>query len=167
MFTARKLDRDDWRFSLRASVVDTIDDDADLLTRMADQLPQPDFLVGEHIERFVFAPLLQAADRIPPPVGAYLRMRVARLRLALPVDVGLGWARRNAPLPYAEPAPITPPVTVELMAGEIVNRDDAVARLEARVIDTWLRFLRCSGTPRVNAAMVPTLTWAAAQGWKI
>jgi hypothetical protein len=167
MFKVHKLDRDYWRFSLSASVADTLGDEAALLTRMADTLPQPDFLVGGHIERCLFAPLLQAVDRIPPPVGAYLGMRVARLRLALPVDVALGWARRSATLPYAEPAPITPPIAVELVAGKIVNQDDAVARLEARAIDNWLRFLRQPGSPRVNTAMVPTLTWAAAQGWKI
>ena len=167
MFNVRKLDRDDWRFSLSASVADTTDDEAALLTRMADALPQPDFLVGEHVETHLFAPLLQAVDRIPPPVGPYLRLRVARLRLALPVDVALGSARHSAPLPYAEPMPTPSPIAVELVAPNIINRDNAIARLEAHAIGNWLRFLRRPGTPHVNVAMVPTLTWAASRGWKI
>ena len=133
MFNVCKLDRDGWRFSLNASVADTIDDEAALLTRLADTMPQPDLLVGEHIESRIFAPLLQTADRIPPPVGAFLGMRVARLRLALPIDVALGWARRSAPLPYAEPALTTPAVTVGV--------DRRIALVEAAMGQFFLVFV--------------------------
>lgn len=167
MFSVGKLDRDDWRFTLNASVVDTIDDEAALLTAMADQLPMPEFLVGEHIEQHLFAPLLQAADRLTAPDGAYLGMRVARLRRALPVDVALGSARRSTPLPYAVPMPVTPPVFIELIAGKVIDPDAARAQLEARAIDTWLRFLRRPGSALVSRAGAATLTWAASRGWKI
>jgi hypothetical protein len=41
MFSVRKLDPDDWRFSLNASVVEATADEAALLIRLADALPIP------------------------------------------------------------------------------------------------------------------------------
>jgi hypothetical protein len=162
-----KLGRDGWSFALNASVADSLDDETALLTRLADALSMPTFLVGEQIEGAIFAPLLQAADRLPLPAGAYLGLRVARLRLALPVDVTLGSARRTAPLPYAEPTPDAPPVTINVDAGQIVDPNNARACLEAHAIDNWLRFLRCTGTPRLSTANIATLTWAASRGLKL
>jgi hypothetical protein len=167
MLEIYKLGRDIWSFASNASVVDSLDDQAALMTRLADTLPMPAFLIGEHIEKVIFAPLLQAADRLPPPVGAYLGMRVARLRLALPVDVALGSARRTAPLPYAEPTPDAPPVTINVDARRVVDPNNARARLEACAIDNWLRFLRCPGIPRLNIASIATLTCAASRGLKL
>jgi hypothetical protein len=166
MFSVRKLDPDDWRFSLNASVVEATADEAALLIRLADALPMPEFLIGAHIEQRLFVPLIEAADRLPPPTGAYLGLRVARLRRALPVDVALGSGRRSAPLPYAEPTPLNPPIAVTIVEGKSVDRDDARARLEARALDNWLHFLRRPGSPRTNVAGVATLTWMASQGWK-
>jgi hypothetical protein len=167
MFSVRKLDPDDWHFSLNASVAETVDDEAALLISMADALPMPTFLVGEYVEQQLFAPLFQVADRLPPPSGAYVGLRVARLRRALPVDVTLGSAGRNAPLRYAEPDPKIRPVTAKVVEGKIIDRDETRARLEARAIGNWLRFVRCGGTPRVNISQAATLTWMASHGWKI
>ena len=162
-----KLGRDGWSFALNASVVDSLDDEVALLTRLADSLPMPGFLVGEHIEGATFAPLLQAADRLPPPVGAYLGMRVARLRQAMAIDVALGSARRTAPLRYAESMPDTRPFAIKLDAKRIVDPNDARACLEACAIANWLRFLRCPGIPRLTTASIATLTWAASRGLKL
>lgn len=172
MLEIGKLGRDGWSFALNASVLDSLDDEVALLTRFADVLPMPAFLLGEHIEKGIFAPLLEATDRLPPLLGAYLGMRVARLRRALPVDVALGSARRSAPLHYAEPIPDTPPFAIKIDAGRIVDPNDARACLEAHAIDNWLRFLRYPGTarlstPRRSTAAVATLTWAASRGLKL
>lgn len=167
MFSIDKLDRDNWRFKLNAAAIDTLDDEKSLLISLADSLPMPQFLVSEHIEKGLFVPLLQAANRIPPPAGAHLGMRVARLRRALPVDVSLGVTRRRKPLPFADPAPTTPPIMIKVNEGKVVDTDALRARLEARAVHNWLAFLGRTGMQRPSISQVATATWMASAGWKV
>ena len=163
VLTVTKRSRDDWSFALAADVADTLGDEPSVLTRLADVLPQPDFLIADQLEARVFNPLELAADRTGPVIAAYLRLRVARLRLALPVDLGAGRVRRSSPLPYAEPPPVTPPVMIAVDGVAIVNPASARADLECRVIGDWLAFRQVPQTNlrgRVSGtAVVATLTW--------
>ena len=167
VLTVTKRSRDDWSFALAADVADTLADEPSILTRLADALPQPDFLIADQLEARVFTPLDLAADQASPLIAAYLRLRVARLRLALPVDLAAGRSRLAGPLPHAEPPPVTPPVTIAINGVAIVDTDRVRTDLEHRVIGDWLAFLQVGQRqPRGRAcgtAAVATLTWLSAR----
>jgi hypothetical protein len=166
MLTVTKTGRDDWSFALNAEVADTLADKPAMLTRLADALPQPDFVIADQLDARVFSPLELAADRAGTVVAAYLRLRVARLCLALPVDLAAGRARRAGPLPYAEPLQLPPPVTIAVDGVAIVDTARARTDLERRVIADWLSFLnvpQCQPHgPACGTAALATITWMTA-----
>jgi hypothetical protein len=113
-------------FALNAAVTQTLDDEPMLLTRLADMLPMPKFIVAEAIERRIFAPL----DRSNPIVAAHLRHRIARLQTALAVDLSHGATRRTAP-----------PSRIAVTDRKVTDPDRARADLEQCAIDDWVRFV--------------------------
>jgi hypothetical protein len=168
LLTVIRRGRDDWSFALNVEVADTLAEEPKILTHLADALPQPDFVISDRLEARVFIPLDLAADRAGAVIAAYLRLRVARLRLALPVDLSAGRARRAGPLPYAEPLHLPPPVTIAVDGVAIVDTARARTDLERRVIADWLSFLnvpQCQPHgPACGTAALATITWMTA--WK-
>jgi hypothetical protein len=167
MLTITKPGRNDWSFALNAEIADTLADEPAILTRLADALPQPEFVIADQLEARVFNPLDLAADRGGPVIAAYLRLRVARLRLALPIDLAAGRARRPGPLRYAEPLPVTPPVAIAVDGVAIVDPVGARNDLERRVIADWLAFLQVpqchSHACACGTAALATLSWMTAR----
>jgi hypothetical protein len=157
----------DWSFASNAAVANTTDDEAALITQLADTLPMPRFLVAEAVDTRILAPLDAAAERANLTVAAHVRHRVARIQTALPVDVSLGMARPPAPLPYAKTPTLSPPVKVLVINGKIVDPARARADLEARAVNDWVRFLTGPGPWQTGTASIATITWMATRGSRI
>jgi hypothetical protein len=166
MLEIRKRGVNDWSFALNASVADTVGDEARLLTQLADALPMPKFLIGEAIRARIVTPVEAGADRATPIVAAHIRHRIARLQTAISVDLFLGNARPAAPLPYAEPVQLCPPVSITVVDGKIADPKQARADLEARAVSDWMRFLTGSGSRVVGTASIAMMTWMAAKGFR-
>jgi len=162
LFTATKRTRTDWRFQLTAEVAATLDGEKALLCLLADALPHSRFIIGDRLETCVFAPLAHAADRMPPPVNAFLRYRLARFRSGIMVD--LAPPIRVAPLPFAETPPTAQPMTITVLDGDVVNPAEVQAELEQRVLDDWVRFLQLPRAAACGTAKIATMTWAVSRG---
>jgi hypothetical protein len=162
MLSATKLARDDWRFSLESEVAASLDDEPALLQQLADVMPHPQFVIGEGLEGEVFAPLVNAADRMVPPLNAWVSHRVARLRSALAVD--LAPPVRRALLPFGERPQVRASLAVAVSGEAIVDRGGVFAELERRVATDWCRFLQLPGAARCGTAGIATMTWLAARG---
>ena len=162
MLTASRLARDNWLFSMLSEVAATLDGEAALLKGIADAMPYPRFVIGEGLEGQVFAPLVDAADRMASPLNAWLHHRVARLRGALAVD--LAPPLRRAPLPFAEQAKVRPSLAVAVSVDDVVDVGGVRAELERRVVTDWHRFLQLPAASRCGTAGIATATWLAARG---
>jgi hypothetical protein len=157
-----KRGMNDWSFVVNAAVADTLGDEGDVITQLADILPMPKFIIGEAINARILAPLDAAAERADPAIAAHVRHRVARMQTALPVDVSIGTARGPATLPYAELNMLCSPVIVAVNDYEIIDPKRVRAQREARVVNDWLRFLTASGSQHTGIATIATITWMAA-----
>jgi len=162
LFTATKRTRTDWRFQLTAEVAATLNDEKALLRLLADALPHPRFIIGHRLESEVFAPLAYAADRMPPPLNAFLRYRIARFQSGIMVD--LAPPTRYAPLPFAETPPTRQPMTIGVLDGNVVDPAGVKAELEQRVLEDWASFLQLPRAAACGTAKIATMTWAVSRG---
>jgi hypothetical protein len=121
-------------------VADTLGDEAQLLTELADALPHPTHVFGDRINANVIARLERAADRQPAIVAAFLRQRLARFQAAIQVDT-TQLARPNGPPLYGEADRAMPAVVIDVVGDAIVDVEVAYDDLEQHVIDSWWRFV--------------------------
>jgi hypothetical protein len=121
-------------------IADTLADEAQLLTELADALPHPTFVFNDRINENVIASLERAADRQPPIVAAFLRQRLARFQAAIQVDTAQP-ARPNGPPLYCEADRAMPAVVIDVVGDAIVDVEVAYDELEQRVIDDWWWFV--------------------------
>jgi hypothetical protein len=136
-----KLTNTSFEFSALTGVADTLDDEAQLLTELADALPHPTFVFGQNIDASTFAPLERAANLQPRLVAAHLKQRLARFQAAIQVDTAQPAGPRSPP-PYREAMRATPAVVIEVAGNAIVDVEAAYDDLERLVIDSWRRFDR-------------------------
>lgn len=163
LLEVQRRDTDTWSFALKSAVVQTAEDDAEVLRQLADCLPRADFLVGEDIERSIVAPIETATSRLDPILAAYVRCRFARLQAALPVDLAVGRIRLQTSLFFLKSSPATPPLTFAAEDGATVDVDRSRVLIETRVIEDWLRFLSKPQGPMLATAKVATITWLTAR----
>jgi hypothetical protein len=123
-----------------SGVADTLGDEAQLLTELADALPHPTFVFGDRINENVIASLERAADRQPAIVAAFVRQRLARFQAAIQVDTAQR-ARPNGPPLYGEADRAMPAVVIDVVGDAIVDVEAAYDDLEQHVIDSWWRFV--------------------------
>jgi hypothetical protein len=123
-----------------SGVADTLGDEAQLLTELADALPHPTHVFGDRINANVIARLERAADRQPPIVAAFLRQRLARFQAAIQMGTKRPASAHGATL-YGELNLVTPAIIIDVVGGAIVDVESAYDELEQRVIDDWWRFL--------------------------
>jgi hypothetical protein len=121
-------------------VADTLGDEAQLLTELADALPHPTHVFGDRINANVIARLERAADRQPPIVAAFLRQRLARFQAAIQVGTKRPASAHGATL-YGELNPVTPAIIIDVVGDAIVDVEAAYDELEQRVFDDWWRFV--------------------------
>ena len=153
MLNVTKLAANTWSFDLSSAAVDTCDDELEVLRWTADALPHPNFLIGENLDRDIFTQLAFAADVAPSPLSEFLRLRLARLRLALPID--LAPPSRAVPLPYDLPLPLSAPLIRSIGDGLVAAARGARADLERRAVDHWCRFLGFRSPRRSALASLP------------
>jgi hypothetical protein len=127
-------------YSAVTGVADTLADEAQLLTELADALPHPACVFGDRIDANVIARLERAADRQPPIVAAFLRQRLARFQAAIQVDTKRP-ANPHGSAFCGELNPVTPAIIIDVVGDAIVDVEAAYDDLEQRVIDDWWRFL--------------------------
>jgi hypothetical protein len=123
-----------------AGVADTLADEAQLLTELADALPHPTFVFNDRINANVIAQLERAADRQPPIVAAFVRQRLARFQAAIQVDTKRPTSPHGAAF-CGKLNPPTPAIIIDVVGDAIVDVETAYDDLEQRVIDDWWRFL--------------------------
>jgi hypothetical protein len=121
-------------------VADTLADEAQLLTELADALPHPTFVFGDRINENVIASLERAADRQPAIVAAFLRQRLARFQAAIQVDTAQ-LARPYGPILHVVSDWAMPAIIIDVVGDAIVDVEAAYDELEQRVIDDWWRFV--------------------------
>jgi hypothetical protein len=107
-------------YSAVTGVADTLGDEAQLLTELADALPHPTHVFGDRINANVIARLERAANRQPPIVAAFLRQRLARFQAAIQVDTAQP-ARPNGPPLNGEADRAMPAVVIDVIGNAIVD----------------------------------------------
>jgi hypothetical protein len=127
-------------YSAQTGVADTLDDEAQLLTELADALPHPTFIFGHDIHASVIALLERAADRQLPIVAAFLRQRLARFQSAIFVDTAQP-TKPHRPKVCVETDGKIPAVVIEVAGNAILDVETAYDALERHIIDSWRRFV--------------------------
>jgi hypothetical protein len=123
-----------------AGVADTLADEAQLLTELADALPHTTFLFGDNIHATIIGPLGRAVERQPSVIAAHLRQRLARFESAIQVDTKRPASPHGAAF-CGELNPLTPAIIIDVFDDAIVDVEAAYDALEQRVIDDWWRFV--------------------------
>jgi hypothetical protein len=127
-------------YSAISGVADTLSDEAQLLTELADALPHPTFLFGDNIYARIIAPLERAAERQPSLIAAHLRQRLARFESAIQVDTKRPASPYGAAF-FGELNPVTPAIIIDVVGNAVVDVEAAYDDLEQHVIDSWWRFV--------------------------